>query len=47
MLDLITLIHCEMDTRRFQRTPEDTTPRQRGRDCQVGLVGPTYRPPGP
>ena len=47
MLELIVLIQHEMGTRRFQRTLEDTTPKQEPRGCHVGLTGPTYRPPGP
>jgi hypothetical protein len=32
---------------RFQRTPEDSTPRKGIRPCQVGSVGPTPVPPDP
>ena len=47
MSDLIALIRSETDTRRFQKTREDSAPRQSPRGCQVGLAGPTCRPPGP
>jgi hypothetical protein len=32
---------------RFQRTPEDSTPRKGIRPCQVGLASPTLVLPGP
>jgi hypothetical protein len=47
MSKLIVLIRHETDTRRFQRTPEDTTPKQEPRGYQVGPGDPTCRPPGP
>ena len=42
MLELIALIRSETDTRRFQKTREDSTPRQSPRGYQVGLAA---RPP--
>jgi hypothetical protein len=30
-----------------RKVPEDSTPRQGSRACQVGLAGPTPVPPGP
>ena len=43
MSELIVLIHRKTGTRRFQRTLEDTTPKQVSRGCHVGLPSPTYR----
>ena len=43
MSDLIMLICREMGTKRFQRTPDDTTPKWKPRGCQAGLAGPTWR----
>ena len=47
MSELITLIHSETDTRRLQKTQEDSTPKWIARCYQVGPVGPNCRPPGP
>ena len=46
MSEVIALIHNETDTRRIQKTLEDTTLRQRGGGCELGLVGPTCRSAG-
>ena len=40
MLELIVLIHREMGTKRFQRTPEDTTPKREPRGYHVGPPDP-------
>ena len=40
MSDLIALIHSETDTRRFQKTREDSMPKRRARGYQVGPPGP-------
>ena len=50
MLELIALFHSKIDTRRFQKTREDSTPRQRTRGYQAPPAGrpaprPTYQPP--
>jgi hypothetical protein len=47
MSDLITLICRINNFRRFQRTLEDTTPKQRVRRHQVGPTDHTYRLLGP
>ena len=47
MSDLIALIDSKNDPRRFQKTQEDSTPKQRARRCQVRLADPSYRPTGP
>ena len=43
---LIALNHGVNNSRRFQRTPEDTTPKKTVRGFQVGSADPIYRSAG-
>jgi hypothetical protein len=47
MSEVITLIHGENNSRRFQRTPEGKPLKKTVRGRQVGLAGHTCRPADP
>ena len=42
MSEIIKLIHSENNPRRFQKTRENSTPKQRARSRQVVPAGPTF-----